>query len=82
VIKKYPNRKIFEKLASIEHDRWSEWQCWCHTILRKECPSKELERVLVRWDRQIATPYVKLSKREKDKDRDQVMRYWNLINRK
>jgi len=77
---KYPKDKLFEKLADIEHERWADWQSWCHKILRENCPSPELEKVLERWDMQIATNYEFLSEEEKDSDREQVMRYWKLIN--
>ena len=76
---KYPKTKLFEKLASVEHTRWVDWQKWCHKILRENCPSPELEKVLERWDKQIATDYKDLSERTKDEDRKQVMRYWDLI---
>ena len=79
-IMKYPKSKLFEQLADIEHQRWADWQKWCHKILRENCPSPELEKVLERWDKQIATSYNDLSEKEKDSDREQVMRYWNLIN--
>ena len=72
-------KNLLEKLAEIEHGRWSDWQAWCHKILRENCPSSELEKVLERWDKQIATPYSELSEKEKESDRDQVRRYWNLI---
>ena len=75
----YPEDKLFELLAHIEHQRWADWQEWCHKILRENCPSKELERVLERWDKQIATNYKDLNDREKNEDRKQVMRYWYLI---
>jgi len=71
--------KLREKLADIEHQRWSDWQKWCHKILRENCPSEELERVLERWDLQIKTPYSELSEKEKDGDREQVDRYLPLI---
>lgn len=64
-----------EALAAIEHERWSDWQAWCHKILRENCPSPELEKVLERWDKQIATPYAELSEQEKNSDREQVDRY-------
>ena len=51
----YPKTKLFEKLADIEHQRWASWQKWCHKILRENCPSLELEKVLERWDKQIKT---------------------------
>jgi hypothetical protein len=71
---KYPKDELFEELADIEHQRWSDWQAYCHKVLRENCPSPELEEVLKRWDRQIATPYKDLSEKEKDSDREQVMR--------
>lgn len=68
-----------EELAAIEHQRWSDWQSWCHKVLRENCPSEELEKVLERWDRQIATPYSELSEAEKESDREQVRRYLPTI---
>ena len=35
--------------------------------------------MLKRWDRQIAKPYSKLSKKEKASDREQVDRYFPLV---
>lgn len=74
--------ELREKLAAIEHERWSDWQKWCHEVLRQEMPLSarlDLERILKRWDRQIATPYDKLSDSEKASDMEQVDRYWPLI---
>jgi hypothetical protein len=68
-----------DSLAEIEHERWSDWQAWCHKILRENCPSPELEAVLERWDRQIATTYKDLTESEKQSDRDQVNRYLPLF---
>lgn len=83
---KYPKSELFEKLAAIEHERWGDWQDYCHeTILKglkgKMSPLVELEllSILYRWDRQINTDYKDLSEKEKDSDREQVMRYWNLL---
>lgn len=70
---------LIERLAEIEHERWSDWQAWCHKILRENCPSPGLEAVLERWDRQIATTYKDLSEQEKQSDRDQVNRYLPLL---
>jgi hypothetical protein len=71
--------ELVEKLAEIEHERWADWQAWCHKILRENCPSPELEAVLERWDKQISTPYSDLTEAEKQSDRDQVDRYLPLI---
>lgn len=72
-----------QQLAAIEHERWSDWQRWCHKILRENLGNDniELERVLERWEVQIATPYKMLSDAEKASDMEQVDRYWPLIER-
>jgi len=73
--------ELREKLAEIEHQRWADWQKWCHKVLRENCPSLELEKVLKRWDKQIATDYKDLTEKEKDSDRKQVDGYWSLIQK-
>lgn len=70
-----------EKLAEQEHRRWQEWQKYCHSKMitypdgRIDFPQEYHSR----WERQIYTPYDKLSEKEKDSDREQVDRYWPLI---
>ena len=71
--------EFIEKGANLEHDRWVRWQKWCHRILRENCPSPELEKVLERWDRQIATPYSELSEQEKESDRKETRNYVPLL---
>ena len=71
--------KLREKLANIEHQRWSDWQSWCHKILRENCPSEQMEKVLEKWDKQIATSYENLTEKEKDSDREQVFRYLPIV---
>lgn len=72
--------ELREQLAAIEHERWSDWQKWCHQVLRENMGANaDLEKVLERWDKQIATPYAELSDQEKTSDMEQVDRYWNLI---
>ena len=76
--------ELREKLAAIEHERWSDWQKWCHKILRENLRYNDmetnLEEILERWEKQIATPYSKLSNKEKASDMEQVDRYWPLIS--
>ena len=60
--------EIVEKLADIEHQRWADWQEWCHKVLRENIEELGLEKILERWDRQIATPYSELSEEEKQSD--------------
>lgn len=72
--------ELKEKLAAIEHERWADWQKWCHQVIRENGPNLQTENVLMRWDRQIETPYAELSEKEKQSDREQVDRYLPLIN--
>jgi hypothetical protein len=72
--------ELKEKLAEIEHERWADWQKWMHSKLHK-FPN---QIILIRsdyehWERQIATQYKDLSEPEKNSDREQVDRYWPLI---
>lgn len=72
--------KLKEKLASIEHERWSDWQKWVHKQLQWNGKVWELSPAIVmRWGLQIDTPYNKLSDKEKASDMEQVDRYWPLI---
>jgi len=80
-MKKYPKTKLFEKLAEIEHQKWAHWQKYLHSKLNY---IGENELVLdyelfKHWERQIKTDYKDLTEKEKDSDREQVLRYWNLI---
>jgi len=84
VAAKYPQDDLFEKLAAIEHERWADWQKYLHSHGIPNTQGKGylcLPMGLIKhWERQIATPYAELSEQEKNSDREQVMRYWSLIN--
>ena len=79
--------ELFEKLAAIEHERWADWQRYlhgrCSPVFNSNADDtgqlviskKDVEH----WVRQIDTPYADLSEKEKQSDRDQVNRYWQLI---
>lgn len=75
--------ELFEKLAAIEHERWSDWQRWLHYgagTFRNPAGTITLGKADVdRWERQMNTPYEELSEREKESDREQVRRYWSLL---
>lgn len=81
--------ELIEKLAAIEHERWADWQKWMigsagtDTTPRykfNEDGSITIPAVLIKaWRRQINTSYKDLTDNEKQSDRDQVMRYWPLI---
>jgi len=74
-------KELFEKLADIEHERWSHWQKYLHTKCIKQSNGdliipadyvKNLERL-------IATPYKNLTEKEKESDRYEVKKYFSLI---
>jgi hypothetical protein len=74
-------KELFEKLADIEHQRWSSWQKYLHS----KCIKNENGDLTIPCDyvnhleKQINTPYCDLSEKEKDSDREEVMKYWDLI---
>ena len=77
--------ELFEKLAAIEHERWSDWQRYLHSkciqvILNGREALVIPGELQEQWERQIATPYADLTEKEKESDRVQVRRYWDLIN--
>ena len=81
----YPKNKIFEELASIEHQRWADWQKYLHSKCVEHSDGKGKwvcfpSELFKQWERQIATNYKDLSEKEKDSDREQVLRYFHLIN--
>lgn len=84
VTKSLPPAWLMEKLASIEHERWADWQKWMHTkgVWFQPVLDSYLaftEAYINHLNKQIEAPYSALSESEKQSDRDQVMRYWPLI---
>jgi len=82
--KTWENKELFEQLAAIEHERWADWQKYLHSKTFSD--SQGYGQVIGRddfehWRRQIKTDYKDLSEKEKDSDREQVMRYWKLIQK-
>lgn len=67
--------ELREQLAAIEHERWSDWQNYVHKVYLEG----NFKEFMLRWQKQIATPYAELSDQEKASDMEQVDRYWNLI---
>lgn len=75
------NSMLFEKLAAIEHERWGDWQKYMHSRGKLQ-PNGDLflpVQLVDQWQRQIDTPYESLSETEKESDREQVRRYWHLV---
>jgi hypothetical protein len=75
--------ELFERLASIEHERWADWQSYVHSkCVKNDDGTLTIPKWAVeQWERQINTSYSGLTEEEKDKDREQVMRYWHLIDK-
>ena len=73
--------EFVEKGADLEHERWSRWQKYLHSLCIKNddgtltIPKRRVER----WERQIATSYAELSEQEKEYDRVEVRKYIPLV---
>ena len=83
------NDDLFEKLAAIEHERWSDWQNYMHQQCFRVLDGADQVvglwipfHLMQQWERQIHTPYSMLSEKEKESDRDQVRRYWDLVQQR
>jgi hypothetical protein len=72
---------LLERLAAIEHERWSHWQRYMHGKAERQPDGSLLlpAELVARWDAQMNTPYAALSEKMKESDRDQVKRYLPLI---
>ena len=73
--------KLFETLADIEHQRWSDWMQYQFAVCeRNEDGSLVIPAKMVKhWTRQIQTDYADLTPAEKASDKEQVHRYWSLV---
>ena len=70
-------KELREKLADIEHRRWSDWQSYVFSKCGAIKDGMVIPQWAVeQWKRQIDTPYEKLSEKEKDSDRREVDRYF------
>lgn len=76
-------RELLEKLASIEHERWSAWQSYLHSKCKRNKDGSLVipSELVARWERQINTKYEDLSEGEKDSDRSQVLRYLPTVKK-
>jgi hypothetical protein len=77
------DRVLLEKLAAVEHERWSHWQRYLHEqCIEGEDGSLTIPASLAtRWAKQMETAYDALSEREKESDREQVREYLAVIAR-
>jgi hypothetical protein len=73
---------LVERLAALEHERWSHWQQYLHS----KCVPQPDGSLLIpadlvsRWQTQMAKKYNELSEDEKESDREQVRKYLPLIS--
>jgi len=85
--------KIREKLASVIHDIWASWmkylfsQCVVDDWTLPKTSGYEGRWIIphdqvVKWHRQIETPYSELSEREKDSDREQADKILKIFSKK
>lgn len=81
--RRIPGENLVEQLAFVEHERWSDWQKYLFSVC-DENPNGSLtipSFFVKKWQEQMRKPYTSLSESEKQSDREQVMRYFHLINR-
>lgn len=73
--------ELRETLAAIEHERWSSWQQYVHTIGYRQDDGSVLlpVKLVAHWERQIDTPYADLTAVEQASDLEQVDCYWSHI---
>jgi hypothetical protein len=75
--------EAIDTLADLEHQRWAHWQQYLHRKATR-CDDGSLlipADLVAQWERQIATPFNKLSEKEQESDRDQVRTYIPAISR-
>jgi hypothetical protein len=72
---------LMERLAAVEHERWSHWQRYMHDKAVKQPDGSLLiaPELVNQWERQLRTPYSELSDKEKESDRHQVRKYLPVI---
>jgi len=76
--------KLIEVLANIEHIQWARWQKYLHSKCVKDKDGNLVIPVefVERWERQINTPYAKLTEDEKESDREEAKRVLDKLKEK
>lgn len=74
---------LFEALAAVQHEIWASWQSYLHSKGHRENDGHGHLRLpggyVDSLERQIRTPYAELTEEEKNGDREQVRKFWPLI---
>ena len=78
------DKKIIEKLADFEHDRWSRWQkhVFSKCIKNNDGSCTIPKEYVDRWERQIMTSFNDLSEEEKESDRIEAKRILEVLKLK
>jgi len=74
--------ELMEKLAALEHERWSGWMKYQFskgTFMEKLGEWTMPEWAVKRWTRQSSTAYAPLSELEKEEDRKEARKSWDVI---
>ena len=80
--------EMIEQLATIEHERWADWQKHLHSKGERYTPEGEnlasphllLDGMYVdALEYLTQLPYAQLTEEQKQSDREQVMRYWPFV---
>ncbi|WP_280493246.1 hypothetical protein [Nocardia asiatica] len=73
--------ELVERLAAIEHDRWSHWQRYMHSrcIVAADGSLTIPAELVERWASQMTTSYDDLPEDQRESDREQVRRYLPVI---
>jgi hypothetical protein len=78
-----PFEPLVEELAALEHQRWAHWQKYVHGHGERQPDGSVLlpASLVERWERQINTSYKDLAESEKNSDREQVRKYFPVLER-
>ena len=70
-----------EELAALEHEQWTRWMkhIFAKSIEHSDGHVEIPLDFVLRWKRQINTPYADLSESEKDSDRAEADKILDLI---
>ncbi len=74
--------ELIEQLAAKEHAGWAHWMDYLFSVC-EPLPDGSLVipfPLVERWQRQVTTPYARLSEREKQSDRNEVVHILPIIS--
>jgi hypothetical protein len=72
------NNELLEKVAAFQHLAWSHWTKYMLEKVATQS-AEETEKDVLRWKRQIDTPYEQLSEKEKESDREWARKVLEII---